>query len=173
MQPLTVEQVDQVLLESGIRVATPTGGIGRELTYRRYPRRIVVVHFADDEALEYLLGVMSRVLELDEEWLLLTRYGSVSDLDLVSPGFNLGAIAFAEAERSQLAEYLCMRPKNVGSISADLYALGRGGRTLVTWDHHTAEEGLGVKLQSVADTTRLLVSLNEFGAELELLYSDG
>jgi hypothetical protein len=44
---------------------------------------------------------------------------------------------------------------------------------LVTWDHHTADEGLDVRLQSVAEASRLLVSLNDFGAELEVFYSDG
>jgi hypothetical protein len=49
--------------------------------------------------------------------------------------------------------------------------LGGRGDALVTWDHHTADEGLSVQFNSIADASRLLVSLNEFGAELEVFYS--
>lgn len=171
MRSLTIEQVDQVLGEAGIRVASPSVGIGRELTYLQYPRRIVIVHFGEDEAQEYLLTVTSRILELDEEWLLLTRYGTAGDLDLGTGGLDVAAIGFGSDERSLLAEYLCTRPTDVGSISADLYVLAGRGGILVTWDHHSAEDGLTIELQSVSDTSRLLISLNEFGAELELLYS--
>ena len=173
MHPLTRDQVEQLLARAGLRVADPETGIGRELTYHAYPRRIVVVHFAEDEKLEYLVGATSRILELDEEWILLTRYGAPSDLDILPADPNMAAIAFGPADRARLADYLCTRPTDLASVSADLYTLGASGRTLVTWDHHTADEGLDVRLQSVAEASRLLVSLNDFGAELEVFYSDG
>jgi hypothetical protein len=172
MGPIPRDQLDVLLGRASIRVAAPTLGIGREISYVDTPRRTIVVHFAKSDAVEYVRSVMSRILDADEEWLLLSRYGSVSDLGLLTPASNSAAISFAQAEQPALVEYLCTRPTNAGSISADLYLLSRKGNSLVTWDHHTADEGLVVHLKSIADTNRLLVSLNELGAELEVFYCD-
>jgi len=62
---------------------------------------------------------------------------------------------------------------NLGATSADLYSLGTSGNALVTWDHHTADGGLTVELRRVDDSNRLLLSLNEIGAELEVFCSPG
>jgi hypothetical protein len=51
----------------------------------------------------------------------------------------------------------------------DLYVISGSGNTLITWDHHTASEGLGIQLRDKADTGRLLVALNDLGAELDLI----
>jgi hypothetical protein len=173
MRAIAAEQLDQLLSRAAIRVAAPTMRVGRELTFREDPRRTVIVHFAEAEPLEYVRSVTSRILDLSEEWLLLSRYGSVSDLGLLPASPDMLAISFARSERPKLVEYLCTRPADIGSASTDLYVLGDSGDTLVTWDHHTAADGLEVKLKSVADTTRLLASLNELGAELEMFYSAG
>ena len=133
----------------------------------------MVVQLAHAEAPEYARSVMSRILELSDEWLLLPRYGSVSDLELLPFHPDMMGVSFAHNERPALVEYLGTRPTDAGSSSADLYVLSGDGDTLVTWDHHTAEEGLSVELQSVVDSTRLLVSLNELGAEMEVYYSSG
>jgi hypothetical protein len=173
MQPLSFEEVDRILLSAAIGVASPSLGIGRELKFHQCPRRIVVVRFADEESLEYLLAVTSRVLELDKKWVLLTRYGSAADLELYPSKLPLGGIAFDGSAKGELAEYLCTRATNAGSTEADLYVLSGKGTALLTWDHHTAQDGLHVEFQSVSDATRLLVSLNQLGAELEVYYSDG
>src|SRR5262245_32200420 len=173
MRSITVEQLDQLLSQAAIRIAATNIGIGRELTYRDGPRRTLVVHLAKAEPLEYVRSVMLRILDLSEEWLLLTRYGAASDLGLLPASRNAAAISFARTERPELVEFLCARPINVGSVAADLYVLASSGDTLVTWDHHTAAEGLEVKLKSVADTTRLLTSLDELGVELELFFGAG
>jgi len=55
-----------------------------------------------------------------------------------------------------------------GATSTDLYVLSGNGKALITWDHHTAENGLLVELVSVDDASQLLRSLNNLGAELEL-----
>jgi hypothetical protein len=61
---------------------------------------------------------------------------------------------------------------DIGAISCDLYALSGSGKTLLTWDHHTEDDGLCVQLQRVSDATALLTYLNEFGAELNLFYAE-
>jgi hypothetical protein len=92
-------------------------------------------------------------------------------LNLAPAGDDAKALSFAPAERHALATYLCSRPVDLASIAADLYVLGSKGNTLVTWDHHSAEEGITIDLQSVGDAGRLLTSLNELGVELELFYT--
>jgi hypothetical protein len=173
MRNISHKEVKQLLLEAGISTAAPELGIGRELTYRQYPPRIVVVHLSKDEPAEYLMSLIARIFELDDEWLLFTRYGLVSDLELPIRTPDTGAIAFTRAETPRLAQYLSERPSGAGLVSADLYVLGRKGHALVTWDHHSADEGIDIKLQTVADASKLLVSLNELGVELEMYYSDG
>jgi hypothetical protein len=172
MRQITNEHLNQLLSRAGIQVADPILNIGRELSYLENQRRIVVVHLAEPEKLEYASAVMARILEMDEEWLLLIRYGSVSDLGLLPECSDATAISFSNGERSALVNYLCTRSTDIGSISADLYTLGEKGETLVTWDYHATDDGIIVKLQSVADTSRLLVSLNELGAEFEVFYND-
>ena len=173
MRSVPFAELDQFLSEQDIQAAASTSSIGRQLTYRAAPRRTVVVHFAMREPLEYVRSVIGRILDLSEEWLLLTRYGSISDLGLLRATPDQGAISFTDTERQNLAEFLCTRPMAPGSAAADLYVLAGNGATLMTWDHHTATEGLELQLKSVTDTSRLLVTLNELGAELELFYNAG
>jgi hypothetical protein len=103
--------------------------------------------------------------------MLITRYGSIADLGLLSGAADAEALSFAADERTALATYLCRRSTGLSAVSADLYVAGRRGQALVTWDHHSADEGISMELQSVTDAGRLLVSLNELGVELELFYS--
>ena len=62
---------------------------------------------------------------------------------------------------------------HLGATSADLYSLGASGKALVTWDHHATDEGLRIELRQVDDSNRVLISLNELGAELEVFCSPG
>jgi hypothetical protein len=56
-----------------------------------------------------------------------------------------------------------------GNYSMDIYVIAGSGNTLITWDHHTASEVLGIQLRDKADAGRLLVYLNDLGAELDLI----
>ena len=113
-----------------------------------------------------------RILALEEAWLLLPRHGTVGSLGLFDGPSDAAAIRFAAAERAQLAHYLCTRSVGLDAVSADLYALSESAAILLTWDHHTADEGLSIQFRDVPDASRLLVTLNELGTELELYYVD-
>jgi hypothetical protein len=82
------------------------------------------------------------------------------------------ALAFGLAEAERLCAYLCERDMSISSVSSDLYALSADGHVMVTWDHHTAAEGLRIDLRDVNTTSRLLADLNSAGVELELFYTD-
>ena len=58
---------------------------------------------------------------------------------------------------------------DIGAASVDVYLLGASGNVLLTWDHHTADDGLSVQLRRIEDSNHLLVSLNEIGTEMEIL----
>jgi len=154
-------------------MADPGTGIGAQLTYANGPRRTIVIHFAESDPAEYVENAMLKVLSLSDEWLLVPRYGTAVDLGFINGNTGAAAISFNLDERSRLATYLCTRPIDHGAHTADLYAISDRGDILVTWDHHTAAEGLCIELLNIADATQLLVRLNEFGAELELHYADG
>ena len=171
MKPLNEEGVREWFVRAHIDAADPARGIGQQLSYRSNARRTIVIILAETDPLEYCVDVVSRVLESDDEWLLIPRYGSVRELDLMGEPGNAKALSFTAAEKHALATYLCTRSTDLGSISADLYILGHRGDILITWDHHSADEGISIELQSVSDASRLLVSLNHFGVELELFYT--
>jgi hypothetical protein len=169
---VTAAAFQQVLARGSLREAAPGTGFGRELTFRDRPAREIVVHFGERDSAQYMRDVTERILALDDAWLLLPRHGAVASLELLHGDAEAAAIRFGPAERSTLAEYLCTRPMSLSEVSADLYAVSDSGRILLTWDHHTADEGLSIQLHDVADATRLLGALNELGAELELFYTD-
>jgi hypothetical protein len=168
MESLAEARLRELLVRAHIDVAAASAGVGRELTHRAGPRRVIVIHLADSDSQEYRVELMSRVLALDEEWVLLTRYGSVADLGVMTGAEGAAGFVYQAHERTLLAAYLCSRSTALSSVSADLYVLGCGGDALLTWDHHSADEGISVAFQSAATAGRLLVSLNELGAELEV-----
>jgi hypothetical protein len=168
MKSVTATRLHELLARAQIDVSADTANVGKELIYRSGPHRTIVIHLGETDSREYCIELFTRVLALDADWLLLTRYGSVADLGLMPDVEDAAALEFSGSERAALATYLCTRSTRLSSISADLYVLDSNGEVLVTWDHHSADEGISVAFQSVATAGRLLVSLNELGAELEV-----
>ena len=171
MKSLNEDRLREAFGRAHIDAADVSRGIGQQLTYRTNPHRTIVIHLVETHTLEYCIDVVSRVLASDDEWLLIPRYGSVRELDLIDEAGNAEAVSFTAAESDAMARYLCTRSTALSSSSADLYVLGGRGDILITWDHHSADEGISIQLQSVSDAGRLLVSLNELGVELELFYT--
>ncbi len=173
MKAVTEQSYLELLARAGLEVADSRLRIGKQLTYVVHVPRMIVLHLGERDTDTYIRDAVSRVLELGREWLLAPRYGSASDLGLLGDSTPAAAISFGPEERSQLAHYLRTRPMSFDSPARDLYVLSGDGNILVTWDHHTADEGLKIELRSIIDAGRLLVLLNELGAELELFYHDG
>jgi hypothetical protein len=129
-----------------------------------------LVYFGESNNQAYVSSVISIILEVEEEWFLIPRYGTASDLHIIESG-EVAAILFRPPDRQKLIGYLCTRSMDIEGFSADLYVLSTSGNVLVTWDHHTASEGLTIQLCKVSQATQLLVALNELGAELEVFYA--
>jgi hypothetical protein len=172
MTAVTPEDYETVLARGSLHEADPARGIGRELSFRDGPARQIVVHFGADDSTQYVREVTDRILALEEAWLLVPRHGSVGSLGLLDGHTDAAAIRFPLGARARLAHYLCTRPVGLDAVSADLYAVSESAAILLTWDHHTADEGLSIQFRHVPDATKLLVTLNELGTELELYYLD-
>src|SRR5262245_1190604 len=151
MQAIPESRYRDFLAQAGIEKADPRSGIGKQLTYTKGPRRTIVIHFAESDAREYVETAMQTVLNVEDEWLLVPRHGSASDLGLIEGDEDASAVLFGPNERSRLGKYLCTRPMDLGAHTSDLYAISASGHILVTWDHHTADEGLDVQLLNVKD----------------------
>jgi hypothetical protein len=171
MEPVNQHVLDELLASANVDAADPARHIGRQLAFARPPARTVVVHLG--EAADRVAEVVSIVLAMDGGWFLIPRYGTAAQLALVEAGAEAAAVSFAPSERAILGRYLCQRPMDLGATSADLYFLGASGTVLVTWDHHTADEGLTVEFRRVDDSHRLLASLNELGTEMEVYCAPG
>jgi len=172
MEPITFREADDFLAKSGVKVADSWLGIGRELTYANHPLRTIVLYIAKSDTYEYISGVISLILNFEEEWLLFSRHSPASDLSLIESATDCASIRFSKEEVSSLVSYLCTRATDPETFSADLYIIGKSGKILITWDHHSSDEGIAIQFQDIDDASRVLCSLNDFGAELEVLYID-
>jgi len=170
MKPISYDKVQTFFSQASISVVDPKNGIGCELSYLNPPLRTVVFHFVDSDPLEYLSGAVALILDIEEEWLLFPRYGRASDLKFVKSNDDFAAILFETEDKPILVDYLCTRPSARGSTSSDLYVISKSGKILITWGHHTAEDGMSIEFQQVRNASRVLAALNEFGAELEVYY---
>jgi hypothetical protein len=173
MDALNQAEVREFLLKADIAAGDRELDIGRELHYHRSPRRTVVIHFSVSDSLDYISQIVSIVLSAQDSWLLIPRYAPASKL-AVSSGFPVAdALRFGAGDREQLCGYLCTRDMGPGAVSSDLYIVGGNGHIIVTWDHHTRDEGLSIDLRDVSESSKLLAGLNDLGAEMEVFYTDG
>lgn len=172
MEPVDSQSFQRILASAGIKGPEPAVNIGDQLSFVQPPARTIVVQLGDVP--DHRRRITLAVLSIAESWLLTTRYGSVADLGLLNELTNAtAAIGFASSERDDLGAYLCERPMDLWEASADLYCLTPCGSILVTWDHHTSDEGLTIELRNVDDSNRLLICLNEVGVDLELFDASG
>ena len=173
MNTLTEEELHALLIKAEIVAAGPERGIGRELRYQPPARRTLVIHFGPQDSTGYLTDVVSILLSSEESWLLVPRYGQASQIAALTTQPDAEALVFAPSERERLCAYLCTRDTAMGSASPDIYLVSAAGNMLITWDHHTEDEGLSVEMRDVKQASALLALLNTFGTELEVFYTDG
>lgn len=172
MKMIGERMYQDLLRQSGIRRADTSDRIGNELTYVKAPLRTIVISLPVGHSKANVEDIIVRILSLEDEWLLIPRYGTASNLGFPECHAEEPAISFEASERQLLATYLCSRPMSLATATADLYVLSGSGRKLIVWDHHTDEAGLDVQLVDVDAASQLLVSLNEFGTELEVYPAD-
>jgi hypothetical protein len=134
MEALNDERLHEFLARVNGHAADPELGIGRELSYRPSPVRVLVIHFGDSDSPDYIARVLSIVLSTRESWLLIPRHGRASGLGISDVVLEAEALAFGPPERGRLCAYLCERDTSISSVSSDLYALSADGDVMVTWD---------------------------------------
>jgi hypothetical protein len=138
-----------------------------ELSFEPPAARVVIVYVGEDRRSAYADRVVSAVLGASESWLLVPRFGKASQLSIAGAA-TAAALRFSQGDAGALKRYLCERPMHIGEFDTDLYLLSPSGSIKICWDHHSAEEGVVIELREVSDASRLLESLNEAAAEVEL-----
>jgi hypothetical protein len=141
MNTLTQAELQGFLAKAAIVAADPDRRIGRELSYRPPALRTVVIHFGSRDSTDYISGVVSILLSFEKSWLLVARYGPASRLGAFTTQPDAEALVFDSSERERLCAYVCTRDMAMGSASQDIYLVGADGSVLITWDHHTEDEG--------------------------------
>ena len=173
VKPVFAHQLEQSIRGAGLLVASPNTNIGREITFPGGPKRTVVIHDSNKNFPNDLIRILEAILLLKATWLLLPRYGSADQLQLLSPGGKCEAIEFEAQSNSEISSWLATRDVSPGSLTADLYLLGQPSAVLVTLNHHTHDAGTIVELDSIHETNTLLIYLNERGNEFEVLSVSG
>jgi glycerate-2-kinase len=172
MKALTDDRLLQFFAQAHIDAADPERRIGRQLTFKSPARRTLVVHFGPDDPSDYIAEVMGIVLSSASSWLLVARHGPAAQLGDLTDVLDAEGLLFERSEHARLCHYLCTRDMRLGSVSVDVYLVSGDGSMLVTWDHHTDDEGLSIEVQDVERSSALLTALNDRGVELEVFYVD-
>jgi len=162
MHAVSPEELHALLAKAGIEMAPPKTKIGAQLSYRPYARRTVVVQFGEHDTPQYVSQTLLTVLSIEVAWLLTARYGSVAELISLESPDNVAALRFDAAECEVLERLLRPGPPHTRTIVRDLYVVGASGQTLVTWDHHTFQDGLSIEFSDVSASSvcsRNLMSL--------------
>jgi hypothetical protein len=170
MTPLSEKEFRLVCDRGGVTRAAPDLKIGRELSLGGAPLRQLVVYIGDKVSDSYREAVTNAVFSVESGWLLFPRYGNIGDLGLLDVESEGAAIRFSEGELASLSTYLRSRPVAPWRSTADLYVLSESGQILMTWDHHSYDEGLSICFRQVPTATKVLGELNELGAELEVFF---
>lgn len=87
-----------------------------------------------------------------------------------APG-ERAAVQFEKVDRDRLFEELGSTQAIGLSGRSDLYLISEDGKTLLTWDHHTNDEGLVVQFNDVERSNEVLMDLNQVGTEMDLFFA--
>src|SRR6476620_3953237 len=101
MDALNDEQLHAFLARVNVPAADSGRGIGRELSYRPLPLRVVVIHFGESDSHEYISRVVSVVLSAREAWVLIPRHCAASALGIPDVSLDAEALAFGASERQR------------------------------------------------------------------------
>ncbi len=159
--------------KSNIAIPDPKLNIGKELTYRDGPLRTIVIHVVESDSNEYIFKLLDAILSIERFWILTPRFIYHDQLKIRGVQYQEESITFDPSEKEELCAYLLHHRNNLRSISDDLYLLGESGNVIMPYDHHMEADGLPIFLININQAGKLLLSLNSFGAEFEVFYSNG
>lgn len=143
--------------QAGIKIADASMNIGRELSYRSAPDRIIVIHFIQSDFPETWKKTLYGILQLVSDWIFVNRHGEFK------------ARNFSENELENLLELLIEIHPKVERECDDHYLVSRNGKIIISYNHHMMEEGMIIYLNDIQFTNSVLIKLNEMGSEIELI----
>lgn len=155
------EQIENLCASSGMAIAASNLNIGREITYRDAPDRTIVIHFISADFPNVVRNTISAILELDNNWYFVYRYGSQS------------VSKFKSTENNAAIQLLLSEWPSVESEGNDIYLVGESGAIFISFDHHLIENGMPIYLSDINLAGKLLSLLNNLGAEFEAFSKHG
>jgi hypothetical protein len=158
---LNQSEFAEICNRAGIVIADPSLGIGSELTYRDDPAHTIVIHFLESDFPEIWKITMGGILKLEPQWILVNRHGVFR------------ARQFSENEVDSLIDLMVESYPKISREGDDQYLVGKGGKILISYDHHMFDNGLALYTNDVQVTSLILARLNELGAEIELFSKNG
>lgn len=164
MKPVSQKMLMGLLDKAAIAMVPPELGIGRQLTYEPSAKRTFVIQFEESHSAEEVQVALAIILSSCEGWTLVERHAR----DIQA---ERSAVQYGHNDQDRLVE-------DLGSIQAigpqgrsDLYRISNDGKTMVTWDHHTSNEGLVVQFNDVGRSNEVLMDLNRVGTEMDLFFT--
>ncbi|WP_285575223.1 hypothetical protein [Geothrix limicola] len=167
MSHQTEAEFIRFLAQSGITLSPRNVGIGSQLSSDRHRRRIVTIHFQEDEPEENQKNVLRALFALEPNWFVFPRYGSPSDLLGIERSASSAAIVSSESVEGTVSSMIALQ-SSLKIIEFDPYFISCSGEILAAWDHHVFSDGFSVKFASVPLSTTFISNLNELDAEFEV-----
>ena len=172
MTPISVEEFSAFLRQHSISRASHEIGIGSQLTSDRHHRRIVTIHFAENEPRDYVTRILNTLFNLEPSWIIFPRYGSVQSFAAYPLLNSSVAATFSANDLKGIVEHMVSIQETNKVIEHDPYFLGSSGEIIATWDHHVFSDGFSVMFSDIAKSTLFISLLNEIGAEFEMYFAN-
>lgn len=147
--------------------------IGKYLSFKIGPKRTVVIHIVESDSGEYLTRLFQAVLSVETTWILSSRVRYRGDVNFGDLKLNQEVITVTNSDKNIFSKFLFEYLHKLRSVSDDLFIVGHSGNVIIKYDHHIFSDGLDIYMNDIKKTSKLLKSLNELGAELNLYYCEG
>jgi hypothetical protein len=172
MTPISKNEFSEFLSGRAINRAPTELGIGAHLSSDAHQKRIVTIHFLEDEPSEYVSQVLRIFLRLESTWIVFPRYGGLEEI-FRNPGLACAeAVEIGQEEVESLIEAMMSVQQSNLVIETDPYVLAASGEIYTPWDHHVYADGFNVLFSNVEKSTRFITALNELGAEFDVYYAN-
>jgi len=172
MKPISQQEFENFLGINKISIAPNEEKIGRQLSSEWHNKRTIVIHLLDSDTDDYIFQVLQVLFNLEREWLVFPRYGSLEKIIKTPLLTNVCAVAVLSDELRELINVLISMKIERTIIDSDPYILAGSGDIIAAWDHHVFSDGFTISFSNVEKSTLFISALNQVGTEFDVVYSD-
>ena len=87
MKKISQQEFENFLCINKISIAAKEANIGRQLSSERHNKRTVVIHLMNSDTDNYIFQILQVLFNLESEWLVFPRYGSLEKI-IKTPAFT-------------------------------------------------------------------------------------